>query len=290
MKHKFPDFFIPGAPKTGTTSLAGWLSSHSNINFSVPKEPRYFNMDFNLIGRPENIDTYLSLFTCKPGGVIKGEATTGYLVSKVAIDNILKINPSAKFIVCLRDPADLFISLHRQRMKEGYETYACPQKAWQAIERRRLGNDIPATCPDPQILDYERYVKLGDQIEILFSKVSKKNIYIVFIEDLEKNAQKTFNNICNFLGVNPEKISSFKKINTALIPKNLFLARIVRILGYIRIKLGLKHGIGLSKLIRRFNLKTPNFEVDPDFYKQLKIELEPQKIKLRSIIGKAPGD
>lgn len=34
-----PDFFIAGAPKSGTTALAHYLSAHPGVFFSDPKEP-----------------------------------------------------------------------------------------------------------------------------------------------------------------------------------------------------------------------------------------------------------
>ncbi|WP_040414858.1 sulfotransferase [Desulfococcus multivorans] len=39
----FPDFFIIGAPRCGTTSLSRYLSKHPDICFSRPKEPHYFS-------------------------------------------------------------------------------------------------------------------------------------------------------------------------------------------------------------------------------------------------------
>jgi hypothetical protein len=40
-----PNFFIIGAPKCGTTSLANWLAQHPNVYFSPTKETHYFNND-----------------------------------------------------------------------------------------------------------------------------------------------------------------------------------------------------------------------------------------------------
>jgi Sulfotransferase family len=39
-----PNFFILGAPKCGTTSLAVWLSEHPHI-YMPQKEPHFFNTD-----------------------------------------------------------------------------------------------------------------------------------------------------------------------------------------------------------------------------------------------------
>jgi hypothetical protein len=39
-----PNFFILGAPKCGTTSLATWLADHPNVYFS-PIRPGFFSTD-----------------------------------------------------------------------------------------------------------------------------------------------------------------------------------------------------------------------------------------------------
>ena len=44
-----PDFFIVGAPKCGTTSLAEYLNSNPRVFVTNPKEPFYFCKDFNNI-------------------------------------------------------------------------------------------------------------------------------------------------------------------------------------------------------------------------------------------------
>ncbi|CAN5138666.1 hypothetical protein BH20ACT5_BH20ACT5_07850 [soil metagenome] len=40
-----PELYLIGAPKCGTTSLAGWLAGHPEVYFSVPKEPFYWASD-----------------------------------------------------------------------------------------------------------------------------------------------------------------------------------------------------------------------------------------------------
>ena len=39
---RFPDFFLVGAPRCGTTSLSRYLAANPQVCFSRPKEPHYF--------------------------------------------------------------------------------------------------------------------------------------------------------------------------------------------------------------------------------------------------------
>ena len=42
MKAEFPNLFLVGAPKSGTTTLHFWLNCHPKVFMSDNKEPRYF--------------------------------------------------------------------------------------------------------------------------------------------------------------------------------------------------------------------------------------------------------
>ena len=41
---RFPDFFLIGAPRCGTTSLSRYLADNPQVCFSRPKEPHYFSL------------------------------------------------------------------------------------------------------------------------------------------------------------------------------------------------------------------------------------------------------
>ena len=89
-----PNFFLIGAPKCGTTSLSLYLKEHPEVFISEPKEPHFFSDDINN-GGIKDLTGYLDCFKgaqveC---GII-GDASTLYLYSKNAIQNILKFNLS----------------------------------------------------------------------------------------------------------------------------------------------------------------------------------------------------
>ena len=108
-----PNFFILGAPKCGTTSLAAWLGEHPNIFVSSEKEPNFFNTE-DKRGITNTLEQYEDLF--REAGtehVAVGEATVWYLSSPEAIDRILKYNSDARFIVMVRNPLEMAPALHR---------------------------------------------------------------------------------------------------------------------------------------------------------------------------------
>src|SRR5271165_2588043 len=116
---RVPDFFIVGQPKAGTTALYQMLSQHPQIFMSDLKEPRFLADDMrsrftNPRGRPlpQTLEQYLSLFEGAGDDQRLGEATPMYLWSRTAAERISQLQPSARIIAILREPASLLRSLH----------------------------------------------------------------------------------------------------------------------------------------------------------------------------------
>ncbi len=134
---KFPNFFIIGAPKAGTTALSEYLRGHPQVFFSEPKEPHFFNDDFSA-RHTYDMDTYLSYFKdADEEYKAIGEGSVFYLSSKNAVPNILKKNPNAKFIVMLRNPVSMAQSWHAQAIHSFGETVLDFDKAWHLQDKRK---------------------------------------------------------------------------------------------------------------------------------------------------------
>lgn len=110
-RRRFPDFFIVGAPRCGTTALYHYLRTHLQLYLPRIKEPNYFASD--VLNRRFLIswNDYLKLFSPALDNQLCGEASTYYLCSTVAIPTILQINPRAKVIAMVRDPVEMFLSI-----------------------------------------------------------------------------------------------------------------------------------------------------------------------------------
>lgn len=248
-----PNFFIIGAPKCGTTSLAAWLSAHPNAFISDPKEPRYFNSDWNFPFRVVDADDYASLFAASRGQQAIGEATTGYLASEAAVPAILDFQPDARFVVCLRPPVDLFFSLHGQRLKEGNEVLRDPEAAWNAQDERLRGSDLPYGVKDPNVLNYNLICSLGTQMKSLFNRVPRNKVFVVLLEDLRDSPDDSFRSLCRFLEIEEISLPIYSATNTRSVPRFLWLQRVIRFCGIVRKKLSLPP-LGLGTHIRNANL------------------------------------
>lgn len=228
-----PNFFIIGAPKCGTTSLAFWLSQHPNIFITNPKEPRYFSPDIVPVQLTER--SYLNLFNnASYEHKAVGEASVTYFRSKLAISSILQKFPDSKFIVCIRNPIEMAISLHSQRYYAGVEPERSFSKAWRLQETRRRGKSLPLCSKGwSNLFEYGWMCLLGEQLSNLYSIVDSKNIFVVEFEGL-LNPKNVYDNILDFLGVFHDYYPSFTKHNKAKEPLFPLLNRSIRIATVIK--------------------------------------------------------
>lgn len=243
---KKPNFFILGAPKCGTTSLAAWLSGHPKIFVCPIKEPHYFNFDYGL-RRTKTLNDYERLFkTADNQHLAVGEASVRYLYSRCAVPNILQYNPDAKFIVLIRDPVEMAYSLHAQSLYNGSENVLDFERAWEIQAVRMYGKFIPRGCPDPQLLQYGMTCRVGEQLRLLFNYVPKDRVLILALHHLQNNPRASYLKTLGFLGVDDDERLEFPVFNsskkrrlTALVKSTQLANAILSDIGITNLRIGL---------------------------------------------------
>jgi hypothetical protein len=267
---KKPNLFIIGAPKCGTTSMAYYLSQHPKVFVSPNKEPHYFNFDSK--GRLSfSEEQYLQNFrSASNRHKYLVDASVWYLYSTVAVDEILKYNPASKFIVMLRNPVDMFYSLHQQLLYNGEENISSPLKAWNIQHERKKGLNLPFGCRDERFLFYKDACSLGKQVDRLLSKVPKEKVRFVRLEDLKKNPKQEFEKILNFLEVDLITLPQFKVMNEQKEKRFSWLSIFFHFINKVKRKLNTKKGFGLANYLKRKNVKKPS-----DKYKEEFISMKP---------------
>ena len=251
-KQKLPNLFVVGAAKSGTTAIYNFLDQHPDIYMSPLKEPHFFCDDI----RRENFSTFFKKRTVSPAYLkhylsqkklskmqiafvdnekdyfqlfrehsdekYLGEVSNGYLFSTVAAQNIYNFNPNAKIIMILRDPCERAFSHCRQEYIGNFS------------EKVKTRNFVKHIIDDYNIKndnwggDSHTFVQLGlyyNQVKRYFDIFPKKNIQIMFYNDLKNNPQKFKNDLFSFLNVDNHKIDFTKKFNATKMPRNLLIAR-----------------------------------------------------------------
>lgn len=269
-----PNFFIIGAPKSGTTALSEYLSTHPNVFFVKPKEPEYFATDFK--GRViTNERDYLRLFQpADPSRHLAiGEGSVCYVFSKVAVPNILMFQPTAKFILMLRNPVELVVSLHAQLLVEGNENLRSFLSAWNAESDRKLGKRIPAGCRDPQWLYYSEWGKLGSQLKRVLDVVPEAQLKAILFDDFISNTGAVYRDVLAFLGVPDDGRTEFQKVNERRLLKNLFfqnlLGTLMRFWLPLRTKLSGGKGFKIGATLTKWNTAPAENLTSPEVHRML---------------------
>ena len=204
-QHFKPNFFIPGAAKSGTTSLHELLDIHPDISMSKEKEPVYWNN--KLFNEFENLEIsrYLNLFEQEVK--IKGESTTSYMYYDNFIKNVKdNFHQPPKFIFILRNPIDRYISHYNWLKGLGKEK----RRIDKIIEEERYldfkeYNDYPK-----QYYQFGLYYKW---ISRFIENFGKENIKIVTFEKLISERLNILNSCYEFLGVSKMDSVNFIKSN-----------------------------------------------------------------------------
>lgn len=275
---RLPDFFIIGAPKCGTTSLAAWLAEHPHVYVSPIKEPFYFSSDIahRVV---DNWSAYMSLFKdADPTHKAVGEGSVFYLFSKVAIPAIEKKISSARYIVMLRNPVDMAYALHDQQVRVLMEDISDFRTAWQLAPQRREGRQVPPGCPDPVLLDYPSWCLLGEQLERLYNYVPRERVLVLVLDDVKENPRREYLRVLNFLGVPDDGRMTFPVHNPAHELRSIPVARMIRVLtrGWGRVKqtMGIdpwQGGVGILRGLKRLNTR---YRARAPLSAEMRVELE----------------
>jgi hypothetical protein len=248
-----PTFFIIGAPKCGTTSLARWLSRHPQILIPEIKEPHFFNTDDRR--SINSLDGYEKLFS-ESGGRRRcvGEASVWYLSSATAVPNILRYQPQARFIVMVRDPVEMAPALHGEMVISGHENVCDFATAWSLQEERRLGRRLPPLSWAKRRFLYGDICKLGLQIERLFSLVPRDRVMVICLDELADGPRAAYLRVLRFLGVEDDGRTDFPAYNKARKTRWPLATRLLFLALQIKNRLGLDLRLNLWNSFSAANL------------------------------------
>jgi Sulfotransferase domain len=227
---RFPDFFIVGAPKCGTTALYTYLREHPGVFMPELKEPHFFCHDLRFPQRSavRDRDVYLKLFAGASDNTLLGEASASYLYSEVAIPEILKVNQRAKFIVILRNPVDMAYSFHSQLLSNLTEDISHFPTAWQAQEARRYGRNLPKHCIEPKFLQYKLVCSFSSQISRLMRVAPRDQVFVCIFEEFICEPKRIFASMLRFLDLAAADRVSFPQVNANKQYRSMLLNRLLR--------------------------------------------------------------
>lgn len=177
MTERFPNLFLVGAMRAGTTALTEALSAHPDIHMSDFKEPAFFADPVELAkdsrivseaGFAGDVERYLTLFQNAGNVTYLGESSTHYTklprITDVA-KRMIQMSPDARIIYLVRDPVERTLSHYRYAVRTKEENRSCLV----AVQSE------PIYCA---VSDYAR------QIEPFLDLFGPEQVFVAVLEEL----------------------------------------------------------------------------------------------------------
>jgi hypothetical protein len=190
-----PNLIVPGAGKSGTSSLHAYLGQHPDIAMSEPKEPAIFAAgDFDR----SQLANYRGMFPPSAGAcAYRGESSTAYLLFPDVAARIASELPDCRFIAVLRNPVDRAISHYRWLVSLGLESRGF----------RAAFDSDRHEVPDPdrsKVGTYSYIFQSGcyaDALHRYLERFSQEAFLLLESEELRTDPEQTMNECFDFLAL-----------------------------------------------------------------------------------------
>ncbi len=237
MPEIWPNFFLVGAAKAGTTSAYAYLSQHPQIFFPRIKEPHFFTQVKTTQAQRRFVEVitdraeYLRLFTGAHGFSVVGDASPSYLWHPEVPERIRARVPHAKVAIILRDPVERAHSHYLMDYREGIQDLSFYDALVRDMNRREKGWGISSL-----------YFELGQyaqQVKRYLTTFHPRQIRVFFFEDFRRDVKGALRKFLQFLDLDTallDRIDMSRSHNSYAEPRNDLMrrlagAKIPRILG-----------------------------------------------------------
>jgi hypothetical protein len=197
-----PNFIIIGAQKSGTTFLQHCLHEHPQIFISKNEVVFFEDPHF----KSHKLEDLEKLFKDASPKQLLGIKRPNYLGRPECPKRIKKILPDAKLIVILRNPIDRAISAYFHNIKLNLIPQIPPDDG---LKKIFLEGEIKGHPRSSWVRKHGYYYK---HLKRYLKYFDKKQILILYYDDLKRSPLKTIKKCYKFLGVdsnfNPKKINT----------------------------------------------------------------------------------
>jgi hypothetical protein len=195
-----PNLFFVGHPRSGSGTIYGWLQRHPDV-FMARKELHYFGEDVGFNAPRRTIGNYLRHFDGAGPRRWVGDASTWYLASTEAAEQIGAFSADARVVISLREPSSFLESLHAHLHANGDEDLPTLAEGLAAEAARRSGRDVPRGSLPVIALRYREHCAYATQVERYLRVFGRERVHVVLFDDLVADPQRTYRELFDFLGV-----------------------------------------------------------------------------------------
>jgi hypothetical protein len=281
---EWPNLFVVGAARAGTTSLWRYLDAHPEIFMSPVKEPCFFAPS-PLYPIVTDSETYLKLFSRARGERFKGEASTAYLGAENASAEIQRLRPDARILISLREPVAQchanYILWHRLRVDPRSFRQVIRE---QVVEGRQLSlrrGDATSSTTYTGMASYTGPVKR-------YLDAFGEQVCVIFFEDLIADPRGVVRRLFKFLKLDPGPADHFDPVphNAHSRARNPFARRVLRSGRAFQVARAIVPASWRYPIFRRLLSSAEKPEPDPETVELLKRVFEPDVLALRDLLGR----
>jgi hypothetical protein len=234
---QLPNFLIIGVQKAGTTSIYNYLKQHPQVYMSPVKETNFLEKDWEQLAKDglrtpqaKKIDTfekYCNLFEEVTDEIAIGEDSPNYLFHyDTSIELIKRYVPHAKLIAVLRNPVERAHSDYLMHVRDAI-----------GEKHKTLLEQIEYSAHKSFVLRKGFY---GSHLKHFYDNFDRQQIQVYLYDDLCKDAVKFMQEMYQFIGVDSSFVPDVsQKAQTAAVPKNQFVNKLLRKQNPLRAATGL---------------------------------------------------
>jgi hypothetical protein len=220
---RFPDFFIVGAGKAGTTALWKYLSHHRDVFMTKDlrfKELAFFSDNYGMTDEQK----YLSCFKEAKKLQRIGESCHTYLSAPETAQRIHDKLPDSKIIIMLRDPVKRAYSLYNWMVMQGNEKLSSFKQAV-SEEEKRMNDPAFIKWATPFYFRNFFYLHSGlfyHQVEP-YIRLFGNRCKVYLFEEFNQNPELILKDISELLEINYNPNIILTRENESRVPRNIKL-------------------------------------------------------------------
>lgn len=219
---RWPNLFLVGVTRGGTSSLAHAMSQHSSIYVSPLKEPHYFSPPRRrLVAAVHDEDAYLRLFAGATTEQWRCDASSSYFWDEETAAAIKRVAPDARIVISLRDPIERANSHYWLGVRNGTES----RSFMEAIDA-----ELQSGAEHQVAHGFGAYVDRGFYVERLQRYLSAfgGDVLVLHFEDFARDPVRQLRKVFRFLSVDEDEAAAirFERKEAFSLPRNRVVGKL----------------------------------------------------------------
>lgn len=284
----WPNLFLVGAPKCGTSAMTTYLASHPHVTAPARKDLHPYGRDLAFTHpRPDRAALERHYAGATTPWLL--DSSIWHLMSTTAASELRAEVPDARVLVLLRDPVEAMVA-HWGQLRvnaNGHEDLDFAA-ALAAEPDRAAGRRVPPGMPLPQALLYRQVVAFGTQLQRYVGAFPAHQRCVVLQEELLADTRGQLARVGAWLGIDGLEDVPTPRVNRARAVRSEGVRAALRRIpeGWKaalprRIRVALRDGVKALNTVER-----PRPPVAASLRASLRAELLPEVVRVEALLGR----